>query len=239
MVLMISLTVSAMANECILVGNDFSLPVSIWGERWAKYNGYTPTISTNVFNEVSGWYIPSTNITTRTKRPELSRRWKQVGGRNEIWWGDRLNPRDSYDTWYIGDPSCAQVPATRCSIPRLPTFIPNEKGSIDINLNPWRRTQSNGTPSVVMTVMSDDEMGSLTNNIYGTWGSTDPTPTRITSISCSSGMVSITWETTTSGNFVILGSSDLVTWTPVAETTSSQATLASSNMFFRIQRKMP
>jgi len=117
--LLLFLATGCLAQDVVVQGG-FEEAIALWQSRWLEH-GVQVELPSGLPVSVHGLYKPCQPINGL-------KAWKQVGGDNYIWFGDRLNPVDSFDAWYIGDPACVFVPASKRSIPRWPIFVLNEKG---------------------------------------------------------------------------------------------------------------
>jgi len=192
---------------CLKVSGNFNGPIAIWKSRWQQYNGNIVEISSNQVLSVYGYYLED------GKRNGL-KYWKQISGNNAIWFGDRCNPINSYDVWYIGDPSCVLVPSSRMSIPRIPTFIPNILEYGRRNFDILDRPKRIGYPVIESITFKDLEFTNLLNgfSVVSIDLETD-NPIFIEAIDTSNNDVKLWWkDNTTNSNYLVMRSFDLINW---------------------------
>jgi hypothetical protein len=201
--------------ECLKVSGSFDIPVATWKVR--RQSGGIPAveISTSAVLSVIGHYVTAGMINGKPS-------WKQLGGNNVMWFGDRLNPQNSFDAWYIGDPGCAQVPAKRFSVPRLPTFVPNELALGVRNFDPCDRTRAVGMPVIERVVITDAEALVLSNMTQVIIGSLELDESVIISgISLSGEVVRLWWASHDGMSYQVQKSQDMASWDTVVYTNAT------------------
>jgi len=188
---------------CLKISGSFDASIEIWKSRWYQYNGSILEISSNQIKSVYGYYIEDGKINGL-------KYWKQIGGDNAIWFGDRCNPLNSYDTWYIGNPNCVSVPANRKSIPRIPTFIPNILEYGNRNFNILDRPAKNGYPTIESIILTEEELTNLVNSISIAFLDE---PLFIDSINIINNDVNLWWrDKDTNCSYKVMRSFDLINW---------------------------
>jgi len=165
-IVIIGMAISAQGIDCLRVSGPWEAPVSIWQDRWFKYNGSVVEVSTAACAAVEGYYLPGDSLVVTSGVEVARRKWRQVGGGNWGWFGNGGSPISTFDAWYFGDPNCVRVPIfVGRAIPRLPTFVPNQPGLGGRNFQPWDRPVSNGGPRVDWLVVTEAQASNLV--VYG------------------------------------------------------------------------
>ncbi len=224
-------------GEIILkINGDFSTPISIWINRWEKYNGHKPTPPSNDYlNSLKGFYRQSNNINGFPS-------WTQIGGNSTVWFGDNLNPHSSFDAWYIGNPHIVSAPQVRHSIPRLPTFIPNNLERGGDNLNPTIRNMETGVPVASFIFLTHEQIDEIEINTRNPPNHTQENTAPIKQITNNGNIITIKWLNN-NHIYSIHKSTNLVEWIPIIENLTSvnqyieyhiKANTQIKNQFFKI-----
>lgn len=188
---------------CLKISGSFDVSINIWKDRWSQYNNSSFEPSSNQLSSVYGYYQEYSKING-------FRSWRQIGGVNAIWFGDKCNPISSFDVWYIGDPNCVAVPAIRKSIPRIPTFIPNMPEYGKRNYDLLDRPMRNGYPIVESITITEEEFTNLVNSVSMI---SLEAPLFIESIAVINNSVNLWWrDKDTNCTYRVMRSFDLVNW---------------------------
>ncbi len=210
-------TLCVVAVDCLQISGSFDTSITIWQSRWKSYNGSNISISSNQVTAVYGYYVAS------GKRNGFTY-YTQAGGGNAIWFGDRRNPYNSFDVWYIGDPNCVAVPARTLSIPRIPTFLPNmiELGARNFDL--CSRPSTPGYPTIERITFTDSEYANLVKS-FPIYGLDNPT-LWIDRIYFVADNVMIEWKSCfTNSTYTVMKSTNLVDWTVAVSNENSSTAI--------------
>ena len=203
-ILLIMISIKSLADvTCLKISGSFDASIEIWKSRWYQYNNSNLNISSDKVSKIYGYYIED------GKKNGL-KYWKQIGGDNAIWFGDKCNPINSYDAWYIGNPNCVAVPANRKSIPRIPTFIPNILEYGKRNFNILDRPERAGYPTIESITLTEEEFTNLVSSI----NMKDlEEPLFIDSINIINNNVNLWWkDKDTNCSYKVMRSFDLINW---------------------------